>query len=142
MSQEPGGRNIKTDMSQLRRIKKGNNQVITCPHWSVCVCMHLSNQYTVPLIQSAIENKDNVQHCTKKTQTFHNNKGFFPPAFEGLFFLNDSIVKMFFKAIEWALHILFAGFIHFAGGLTEGSLFHQAVWKSRNITAGEVQFLG
>lgn len=36
----------------------------------------------------------------------------------------------------------FAGFIHFATGLTEGSFLHHGVWKSGKITAGEVQFLG
>lgn len=98
--------------------------------------MHLSNWNISPLIHSAIENKDNVQHYTMKTQTFHNSKQFVPPAFEDFLFLNV------FKASEWALHVLVAAFIHFAGGLTEGSFFHQAVRKSRNVTAGEVQFLG
>lgn len=37
---------------------------------------------------------------------------------------------------------LFAGFIHFATGLTEGSFLHHGVRKRWNITASEVQFLG
>lgn len=44
---------------------------------------------------------------------------------------------MFFKTAH-----LFTGFIHFATGLTEGPFFYDAVWKSWNITASEVQFLG
>lgn len=63
--------------------------------YRVCVCMHLSNLYTVLLIQSAIENKDNVQH----SETFHNNTKFFPPAFKGFFFLNDSTSQLFLK--QW-----------------------------------------
>lgn len=74
-----------------------------------------------------------------KIQTFHNKK-FFPPAFKVFFFLIDS--SNVIKAVDWRVYFLFAGLILFAGGLTQGSLFHEAVRKSRNIAAGEVQFLG
>lgn len=49
---------------------------------------------------------------------------------------------MFSRTLERKAEELLAGFIHFASGLTEGSFLHRGVWKRRNITASEVQFLG
>lgn len=147
MSQESGGRNIKTDVSQLRGIQirtSTQDKLITfffSPNTKRCAYACICQTDILYLTSNSVSYWEERQCATlynENSETFHDGKKFFSPAFEEFFSLTDSIKRMFFKALEWSLHVLFAGFIHLAGGLAEGSFFHEAVRKSRNITAGEV----
>lgn len=170
MSQEPGHWNIKIELqnvSQFRgtewqtggkiqslmRVEPQTDNTHRFLYWSVWVIhMHasLSNWNILLLLQSFITggcacptlyDEHSVRDICKwrKDVSLSTWKKWFnkPSSAHA-----RNCFLFFFSNHTKRVACLFAGFIHFPAGLTQGSFLHHGVRKRWNIAASQVQFLG